>query len=414
MGVRGALVAHVVVRGGKTGKTHQVRWTDPRDGKSYGHNVGPDRRDAEDCKRWVEWRGERLDSGHRGLRDRVYVDGVTAEPATQEQIVAFRDLAKKWCYEKRPRASAGSKDTYWSRIMQLDELESVPDFLDKPVGSITNDDLSAILLELQEDHSPNTIIGYFTCIKGVFRLAEKRGLITASPYDKDDHMVVAADPADEVEKHFSEEEVQVIASLAKPDSRDMIEFLFETGFRVGEMLGLQVGDCLFTTEPPMIHLQRHLLKNGTLPDGTKSKKKGYKAVMSPRAEEILRTRCANKPLGAWVFPPPQSVKAWGYTAWLVHRWMPVIASATENGLIRTRSGRVNIHLLRHSCAVRLLEQGASIYDVSEQLGHNNVKTTERYYAKWSKGQKQRLRGFMSGQSTTADATVLPFRRESAS
>jgi integrase/recombinase XerD len=48
------------------------------------------------------------------------------------------------------------------------------------------------------------------------------------------------------------------------------------------------------------------------------------------------------------------------------------------------------HQLRHTFAVSLLEKGVPLEEVSKALGHESIKTTEKYYAKWIKGRQDRL------------------------
>jgi integrase/recombinase XerD len=48
------------------------------------------------------------------------------------------------------------------------------------------------------------------------------------------------------------------------------------------------------------------------------------------------------------------------------------------------------HRLRDSFAVGWLEDGVPMEKVSKALGHESIKTTEKYYAKWTKGQQDAL------------------------
>jgi hypothetical protein len=53
------------------------------------------------------------------------------------------------------------------------------------------------------------------------------------------------------------------------------------------------------------------------------------------------------------------------------------------------------HQLRDTFAVALLEKGVPLEDVSRALGHESIKTTERYYAKWVKARQDRLDALVS-------------------
>lgn len=56
--------------------------------------------------------------------------------------------------------------------------------------------------------------------------------------------------------------------------------------------------------------------------------------------------------------------------WAGHRW----------GVARDACGfpDLNLHILRHTCASRLLKRGISLHTVSKWLGHSSLRTTMRY------------------------------------
>ena len=54
------------------------------------------------------------------------------------------------------------------------------------------------------------------------------------------------------------------------------------------------------------------------------------------------------------------------------------------------------HQLRDTFAVEMLEKGIPLEEVSKMLGHDSIKTTERYYAKWVKSRQDRLDSLIIG------------------
>lgn len=58
------------------------------------------------------------------------------------------------------------------------------------------------------------------------------------------------------------------------------------------------------------------------------------------------------------------------------------------------------HQLRDTFAVRLLEQGVPLEEVSKLLGHTSIKTTEKFYAQWVKARQDRLDALVVGTWTT--------------
>ena len=135
-------------------------------------------------------------------------------------------------------------------------------------------------------------------------------------------------------------------------------FLYATGARVSEAVGLTWGDCQ------------------TLADGS------GRATLYGKGG---RTRAVRVPVAAWAVVDlmrqgrqvgPVFPSRWGraISRENVDRHLKTLARAA--GLERAEA--VSAHWLRHSCATHALERGAPIHLVKELLGHASLTSTERY------------------------------------
>ena len=70
------------------------------------------------------------------------------------------------------------------------------------------------------------------------------------------------------------------------------------------------------------------------------------------------------------------------------RWLKCCAAAGVTGL--------HFHDLRHEAGSRLLEAGWRLHDVSAQLGHSNIKTTDTYLNSTTQNLVDSMRRFGSG------------------
>jgi site-specific recombinase XerD len=87
--------------------------------------------------------------------------------------------------------------------------------------------------------------------------------------------------------------------------------------------------------------------------------------MTDRVFEVLSRRDATK-ASSYVFCN-RNGDARGYSAMLIRK------AIQRAGLRDCR-----IHTLRHTHASRLIQNGMSVYEVKEILGHSDIKTTLRY------------------------------------
>ncbi|GAA2941508.1 MULTISPECIES: site-specific tyrosine recombinase XerD [Glutamicibacter] len=145
--------------------------------------------------------------------------------------------------------------------------------------------------------------------------------------------------------------------------RAILEFLYSTGARISEVVGLDVDDLHFADDA-VVRLFGKGSKERVVPVG------GYaqRAVSDylVRARPGLATKGKGTPA---LFLNQRGGRLSRQSVWLI------LAKAAQRAGIE---GEVSPHTLRHSFATHLLEGGADVRVVQELLGHASVTTTQIY------------------------------------
>lgn len=177
----------------------------------------------------------------------------------------------------------------------------------------------------------------------------KRGWnIDQIPYHKTPRRLPEVLSADKV--------ASLLTSLKNLKHRAILMTLYATGLRSSEIIHLKVGD---------IDGSRRVIRV----DQGKGRKDRY-VMLSPRLLDLLREYWKVYQPRTWLFPNPHSDKPLSSKA--INR--VVIGAKKAAGI----SGRVYPHLLRHSFATHLMEQGTNICVIQKLLGHRSLQTTSKY------------------------------------
>lgn len=156
---------------------------------------------------------------------------------------------------------------------------------------------------------------------------------------------------------LSKEEIKKILDMTAKDLRFFCVFsiLYSAGLRISELLNLKPGDI--SESRFMIRVRQG-----------KGRKDRYTLLSKPLMKKLAEYNRLYRPK-VWFFERRPGEP---FTESIISKRLK--AAALEAGITK----RIYPHLLRHSFATHLLEQGTDIKIVKELMGHNNIKTTERY------------------------------------
>ncbi|WP_420481490.1 site-specific tyrosine recombinase XerD [Arthrobacter jiangjiafuii] len=244
------------------------------------------------------------------------------------------------------------------------------------VARITRHDVTAFaqsIVEGSDGASPLSVRSAartVVAVRGLHKFWALEGLTTADPA-ADVHPPL---PGKRLPKAISVNEVTRILDAISTETptglRDkaLLEFLYSTGARISEAVGLDIDDLSLERIPA----------NG--PDVVRLFGKGSKERLVPLGSYAARALDEYLVRGR----PAASVKGKGTPALFLNARGGRLSRQSawtilKNAAEKAQIGRdVSPHTLRHSFATHLLEGGADVRVVQELLGHASVTTTQVY------------------------------------
>ena len=217
--------------------------------------------------------------------------------------------------------------------------------------------------------APASVARQLAALRMLHRFLVDEGMSVADPTaDLDGVRVPAGIP-----KPLSE--ADIISLLAAPTGdgpvarrdRALLEFLYATGARISEAVGLSLGDI--DLDSRLVRLFGKGAKERIVPFGNAARV-ALQAWLSDDGRRLMTPEhWARRGDSDAVFLNHRGARLSRQSAWLV---------VTTYGNICGFDKHLSPHVLRHSCATHLLDHGADLRIVQEMLGHASISTTQIY------------------------------------
>ena len=225
-----------------------------------------------------------------------------------------------------------------------------------PLRRVQTDDLRAYLAEyqLRNNCSKTTIDNIRRNLSSFFSWLEAEDYIIKSPIRR----IHKIRTGSKVKETLSEECIEKLRdSCLHIRDLAMIDLLYSTGIRVGELVNLNIGDINFE--------ERECIVYGK---GNKQRKVYFDAKSKVHLEQYLEQRIDyNEALFVTLDSPFERLKISG-----------VEIRLRKLGRLALLDQRVHPHKFRRSMATRAIDKGMPIEQVQKLLGHQQIDTTMHY------------------------------------
>ena len=240
------------------------------------------------------------------------------------------------------------------------DIQQLIDFLkEQKIKELDYHLLRKFLVFLKEKNYQAKSIGRkVASLKSFFKFLSQKKLINSNP------SVLLSSPKipEKLPNFLTEEEVNKILIIPKGnkflDIRDraILELLYGTGIRVGELVSLKIKDI------------------NLLDESIKVKGKGKKERIVPFGKPALKALIDYLERRKWIKEE---------IVFLNKSGKPITERSVERiikkyGKLAGITKKITPHTFRHSFATHLLDRGADLRSVQELLGHERITTTQIY------------------------------------
>ncbi len=255
-----------------------------------------------------------------------------------------------------------SQNTLIAYTGDLEKLRAFAESIGKDLLSIERTDITAFIQHLSKSGlEPKSIGRTLVTVRGLYKFLLLDGHLKRDPS-------INIDPPkswQSLPKFLLTEEVDRLLDGPDPSTdiglRDkaMLEVLYATGVRVSELVALKVTDVDLDLGYP-ITLGKGS-KERTIPMGQSSV--GWVRKYMGVRHRLLKTKTSNL---LFLSSRGQAITRQAF-------WKTIVGYGEK-----AKIGHITPHLLRHSFATHLIENGADLRSVQMMLGHSNITTTQIY------------------------------------
>lgn len=313
--------------------------------------------------------------------------------------ISFEEYINKWLYEYKRNELA---DSSFDRLEYTIKGDIIPHLGYLQLGNVTPDDIQEEINNMYEDgKSHSTIKKMRDACNGCFRYAVSRRDMQYNPvsgvnvpsknrFEKKEIQILS----DNEVKQFEKEAVrQFRTGLQVHKYGHVFILLLNTGLRRGEVLGIDKNEDI-DLDKNILHIRNSVIKTNIRDKNNTSKVLGQQVVLQQKVKTdagrriIPLNRKARNAI-EYLMKSPSNKES----SLLISNdeGAPVapdlLGSALHRLLDNMQIKRFGCHVLRHTFASRMFEQGEDIKIISEILGHATISITYDTYIHLIREQK---------------------------